>query len=164
MNFILQRLRRGLLHTLPPFIFFFTIFYLLNVTWGLMLKEEGISKFSFSTVLVASIIVAKVFIIIDNLPFTNTFSSKPLIYQTLWKAFLYGTGTFIIRFLDYLIPFLWSSKSFTAGFGYFIAEVNWTRFWTIQLWFYLLLFVFVFSREVVVAIGPIKFRKMFLGR
>ena len=164
MSPLFERIKGRLYRPVPVFLFFFITFYLLNVTWGLMLKEEGISPFSFWTVLLGAVIVAKVFIVIDSLPFANAFSDKPLIYQTLWKSMLYGTGTLTIRFLDYLIPFLWSSKSFSEGFDLFIAEVNWTRFWTIQTWFYLLLFIFIVARDVVEAIGPAKIKKLFLGR
>jgi hypothetical protein len=122
--------KKEVLQLLPPFIFFFLFFNLLNTTENLMGKREGLKAFSFLTVLIASAIVAKVFLTLEFLPLVNAFLYRPLIYNVIWKTFLCGILSLIIRILD-SSGYLFLNNT-NIEHQSFIMSINWTQFWTIQ--------------------------------
>lgn len=155
--------KREFFHVLPAFIFFFVSFNLINIVEGMILRQEGIPPYTLLTVFVASLVVAKVLLIVDHLPFINPFRKFPLIYNTLWKVFLYGTTIILFRFIDRYVHFLWAHPSEAANLHTFLANIHWVMFWVVTIWYELLFFVFVVSRELITALGPAKVRRLFFG-
>jgi len=160
MKRLVEWVKRECFHVIPAFLFFFISFYLVNLTEDLLLRAEGIKLYGFVTVLLAAAIVAKVILVVDHLPFIKAFSSRPFIWNTLWKTGVYGIGTLIFRFFERLMPFLFKGE----GYERFLHEVHWPVFWAIQIWYLMLFFVFVFGYKLVEVIGPKKVRKMFFGK
>jgi hypothetical protein len=70
---------------LPPTIFFFIAFSLILATKHLMLSEYGIPWTGFGKSVIGILLVGKVVLIVDKLPFVNRFPEKPLIYNTILK-------------------------------------------------------------------------------
>lgn len=161
---ILKNLKGEIRKIIPVVIYFFLAFSLFNLTFGMWLKDLGLRIWSLTGIIVASLIVGKVMLIVDNIPFLNIFSGKPLIYSTLWKCFVYTFVSFIIRLLEHLIPLVKEYKDFQAAWGHLLGGVLWPRFWTIQIWFFLLFFIFIVNQELIKGIGWERIRKMFFGR
>lgn len=143
-----MKIGREIVRLIPIFLFFFAAFSLINMTQGLMMKEEGGSPFSMGQVVLIAVVVAKVFIIIDHLPFIDAFSKKPLICKVLWKTSLYSVAALSIRLI---------ARHFHE------QHIPWEQFWAIQIWFLVLFFLFVAFRELRIAVGTAKVRKMFFG-
>lgn len=146
-------MKKNLLHILPAFFFFFIAFSLINFTQGLMLKQDGIESFSYVAIFFAALVVAKVLILVDHFPVFNLFIEKPLIYNIFWKTFLYTIASIFVRFIlrfhtiiDY--PYLLGSVYS------FRQTINLTIFWTVQIWYLLLFFIFAFCREFFEHYGP----------
>jgi len=161
---MLQWIKKEIIHVFPAFLFFYLSFSLINVTEGFMFKKAGIGPFSFTTILIASAVVAKVLVVIDHLPFINAFPNKPLIFNVIWKTMLYLASSFCFRFLIRLFPFFWTTNSLITDYNNFLMDMNWRLFMAIQSWYVILFFVFVTFRELALIIGSTKVRRIFFGR
>jgi hypothetical protein len=153
-------LKKEIIRVFPAFLFFFISFNLINITEGFIFQEAGIGRFSFLTILIASALVAKVLVVIDNLPFINVFPNKPLVYNIIWKTMLYGVVTGIVRLLIRLVPFLSKDDSIES----FFQDTNWSLFFAILSWYFILYFVFVTFRDFAETVGFAKVRRIFFGK
>jgi hypothetical protein len=148
---------------LPPTIFFFIAFHILVFLRALMLRQYGIQLSSVAGATVGALVVAKVVLIADALPFVNRFPEKPLIYNVAWKTGIYVVAALIVHYLEHLIPVWWRLGSVAAANRQLLDEVVWPHFWAIQLWLLVLLFVYCSLRELVRAIGPREVKRLFFG-
>lgn len=96
---LLKTLKHEFLLVLPPTIFFLVAFTLILATQRLILRQYGIPLTGFSAAVIGALLVGKVVLIVDNLPFVNKFPDKPLLYNTLWKTFIYFTAALLVRYL-----------------------------------------------------------------
>lgn len=160
---ILRAIKRELLEVIPPAIFFFVAFNVITFTKGLMLEQYGIKFSGFVAATVGALIVAKVVLIADRIPFINKYPDKPLIYNVVWKTGIYVAVALVVRFLEYLIPLWWQYRSLILATEHLWGEIIWAHFWVIQIWLVCLFFVYVSFREFARAVGEARFFKMFLG-
>lgn len=149
----IDQLRKEISQVFASFLFFFTTFNLINLTEGLRLEREGILPVGFWTLLLASLVVAKVILIVDHLPFVDLFPNRPLIYNILWKTGLYGLTIFLLRILDRWLPFYLEGPSLEISTASFLQMLNWPAFFAIQIWYLFLFFLFVFLSEISKQIG-----------
>jgi hypothetical protein len=163
MQKILSAIKRELLEIIPPTFFFFVAFNVLTYTKKLMLEQYGIEFSGFVTATVGALIVAKVVLLADRIPFINKYPDKPLIYNAAWKTAIYVLVTLVVRFLEYLIPHWWKYRSLSVAMDHLWNETIWPHFWAIQIWLVCLFFVYVSFREFARAVGEERFFKMFLG-
>lgn len=157
-------IRDQILHVLPVFIFFLIAFTAINYTVSYLLLRAGISPISFLNIVIAAALIAKIVLVIDNLPWIDLFPKKPLIYNTLWKTFVYWTLTLIIRLILRFFPYLFNHTSFENEMNNFAKHFDWRLFSSVQSFYLMLIFVFVTARELTLIIGPLKIRKIFFGR
>lgn len=149
---------------LPAFIFFALAFNVIVITDALTTEEYGIRPFHMVGAIVLALIVAKTLLLANLLPFIDAFPEKPLIYNTLWKTFIYTVFAVIILYIEHLIRFSSKYGSVAAGNQQLIREVDWPRFWAVIIWLATLLFVFTASLELSRKLGPGKLRQMFFGK
>ena len=149
---------------LPIWLFFLGAFGLLRLTQSVILAQYGIQGPQASFVVIGSIIVAKVFLIMEKFHFIERFREKAVIYNSLWKTWVYFVGCLVFQFLDGMIRLMRAGNSLkVAGAGRF-REMAGPRFWIIQLWLILLLLAFSSARELIRALGKERFLAMFFGR
>ena len=141
MQKILRTIKRELLEVVPPMIFFFVAFNVITYTKKLMLEEYRIEFSGFVTAAVGALIVGKVVLIVDRIPFINKYPDKPLIYNVVWKTVIYIFVTFIVRFLEFLIPLWWKYRDLDIAVEHLLDETIWPHFWAIQIWLFCLFFV-----------------------
>src|SRR5262249_47668982 len=110
-----------------------------------------------------SLVMAKVVILSDLLAITHAFSKKPLIYNTVWKSFIYVTMSFVVRFLERFVPLAFEEKSLGLAFSKVLADYSKVIFWASEAWLCILFIIFVAGRELVTAIGKEKIKKLFFG-
>jgi hypothetical protein len=149
---------------IPPTIFFFIAFNLLAFTNALNLKQYGISLSTFAIATLGALVVGKVVLITDKLPFINQFPDKPLIYNVVWKTIIYALAAFLIRYLERLIHFLFQYGSLSSANRHLFEEVVWPHFWAIQIWLLVLLFLYCGLRELIRVVGRHTVVEMFFGR
>lgn len=148
---------------LPPTIFFFVAFLLIIATQRLIMREYHIPLAGFGGALIGALIVGKVVLIVDKLPFVNKFPERPLIYNTLWKTMIYFCSALLVRYIEHIIPLVRQAGSLAEANRRLLEEIVWPHFWLVQMWLLVLFFVFCALRELVRAIGKEKVVVMFIG-
>jgi len=157
-------LKKEFFHILPAVLYFFIAFNIFYMTFGWIFRALGLPFISYIRTVIGALIIGKVMLVADKLPFLNIFSRRPLIYSTAWKTSIYFLFTFLFRMLEHLVPFVVKYKDLDVAWRHLIDEIWWPRFWTVQIWLAVLLLLFVVSQEVIKAVGREKIREMFFGR
>lgn len=163
MSDIISRIQHELLAVIPPAVFFFISFQLIAFTHALMLEEYGIRVSTFVTATIAALVVAKVVLIIDLMPFVNRFPEKPLMYNVVWKTVLYLIASLAARYIEHLIPFIRQHKGLAPANRHLLVEVVWPHFWAVQLWLLVLFFVYCALRELIRVLGRDRVLSIFFG-
>ena len=163
MSKILKMLKHEFLELLPPTIFFLIAFTLLMATQRLIQREYGLPLAGFGMAVIGALMVGKVVLIADHLPFVNKFPDKPLLYNVVWKTFIYIIAAILVRYAEHLIPLLGEHESFMAANRYLLEHVVWPHILMIQMWLSVLFFIFCAMRELVRVIGREKVIQMFIG-
>jgi hypothetical protein len=161
---ILKHLQHEIMSMLPAVAFFFVAFNLIVLTDTLTTESYGIRVFSFLAATGLAIVVGKVMLLVNFLPFVNAFRTRPLIYNTIWRAALYTVASLVVRYLEMLIRLTWKLGSLTAANRHIIADMNWPRFWAVQIWLAALFLVFAALQEITRAMGAGRLRALFFGR
>lgn len=161
MNKVFTWIRKETRRVLPAVIYFFVAFNLFRLTFGQMFAHLGLQPARFGATIIAAIIVGKVMVIVDNIPFFNLFSDKPRIYNAAWRVSIYFFVSLLIRVIDHLTPYLIKLKHIGVAVDRLLADMWWAKFWTIQVWYFILLGLFVFFQELVKALGKDKLREIF---
>ncbi|MDD5137113.1 MAG: hypothetical protein PHX20_00360 [Candidatus Omnitrophica bacterium] len=147
----------------PAVLYFFCAINLFNLTFGWMMESEGIRLMTFPRIIISSLIIGKVMLIADAMPFLNIFSSKPLIYNTLWKTSIYSFFGFLFLAAEKLVPFFFK-YSMGIAWQRMVNDTPWPRFCTAQIWLTILFLLFVVFRELHIALGKDKLRQIFFGK
>ena len=163
MNQLGQRIKKEVREVLPPTLFFLIAFHILTLFRSLMLRQHGIEISAVAGATVAALVVAKVVLLADLLPFVNRFPEKPLIYSVVRKTAIYVLAALVVHYLEHLVPLWWRARDLAAANRQLLNEIVWPHFWAIQLWLLVLLFVYCAVRELVRALGADKVRRMYFG-
>lgn len=163
MNSILSRVKHELGEVIPPAVFFFVAFQLIAFTRALMLEEYGIRTSTFVAATIGALIVAKVVLIVDLVPFVNQFPEKPLIYNVLWKTGIYLVAALLVRYIEHLIPFVREHGDLALANRHLLDEVVWPHFWFVQIWLLVLFFLYCTMRELIRVLGRERVRAIFFG-
>ncbi len=153
MSKFLTRAKEEFFEVLPTTIFFFFAFHVIALTNALMLREHGIDIANQAAATIGALLVAKVVLVADKLPWINKFPNKPLIYNVAWKTLIYVGGTLVVRFAEHLLPYLLDHEPLDIAIRHHLSEVVWSHFWAIQIWLLVLFLVYSAGRELVRALG-----------
>jgi hypothetical protein len=164
MRRLLRWLKNEILEMLPSVLFFLVVFNLMRWMETLFVEGSNVTLGTVANASIAALIIGKALLVVDLFPVVKAFKSRPLIYNTLWKTVLYSFGAFLFRVGEELIPLAMEARSLSAGYERFLAEVHWPRFWAIQAFLTMMLFIFVATREFVGAVGTDRARRIFFGR
>jgi hypothetical protein len=163
MSNIIQRLKPKILGAIPTVVFFFIVFQLLAFTRSLILKGYGIQASTFLKATIAALIVGKVVLLTDLLPMINRFPNKPLIYNIVWKTFIYMVAAVLVRYVEHLIPLIREYKNLIVANSHLLDEVVWPHFWLVQLWLLVCFFMYCTISELGRILGREQLRSMFFG-
>src|SRR5262245_10403989 len=162
MPAITHRLAHEIRNYIPPALFFLAAFELLALSKALMLKEYGIHATMFLSAAIGGLVVAKVVLILDHVPLVNR-PDKPLIYNVLWKTFLYATAVVAMRFLEHLVHAWIRTGSVIEANRVMMAEVVWPHIIVMQMWVGLVLLTSCTLRELTRALGRERVRALFFS-
>jgi hypothetical protein len=163
MNKIYQWLKKEFLGVIPAAVFFFIAFQLLALTRALILRQYDIEIWDFFAAAVGALIVAKVIMVVDLLPFVNRFPDKPLVYNVTWKATIYFVAACFARYVEHLVFFVREYGNLAAANRHLFDDIIWSRFWIVQIWLLVLLLIYCVMKELVRVVGADRVREVFLG-
>lgn len=164
MSKILTSAKKEFLEVLPTTIFFFFAFHVIALTNTLMLRQHGIDIANQATATIGALLVGKVILVADKLPWINRFPNKPLIYNVAWKTLIYFGCTFMVRFVEHLFPFLLDHQNLGTAIHHLLNEIVWPHFWAIQVWLLVSFLVYSAGRELVRTLGSERVVNMFFRR
>ena len=145
-HFFLHEFRQ----VLPPTIFFFVGFNLILLTKRLILAEYLIQFTGFALATMSALIVGKVVLVADKLPFLRRFDYAPLAVPILFKTVIYTLLVFVARLLEAFVHYVIDGGA--VGQGAFIAhelgKFTWHQFIAAQLWIFALFLVYVTASEL----------------
>jgi hypothetical protein len=163
MTKIWPRVKHEFREVLPPTIFFLITFHIVLLDRALMLREYGLHLSSMAVAAVMALLVAKVVLVADMLPFINRFPDQPLIYNVVWKTVIYVAASLVVHYLEHLTPLWWHAGSVTEGNRDLWHEIVWPHFWAIQLWLTVLIFVYCAARELIRVLGRERIVRIYFG-
>jgi len=163
MSRIVARLKHEFGEVIFPTVFFFMTFQLIAYTRDLYLEQHGIHVTTVAAAAIAALVVAKIIVVVDHLPFMNRFPDKPLIYNILWKTCIYVLATLVVRYVENIFPFLMETHDFVQANHQLLEAIIWPRFWATQIWLSVLFLIYVALRELVGALGRERVFHMFFG-
>jgi hypothetical protein len=92
----------------------------------------------------------------------NQFPGKPLLYNIAWKISIYFLATFVVRYIEHVVPLLREYGEFMGANRQLLAKVVWSHIWIIQMWLAVLFFLYCSLRGLVLVIGREKVIRIFL--
>lgn len=161
MSTLVGKIKHEIIKALPPTIFFFVILHIVALIRALMVRGTGISLPSSASVLLASLILGKSVLVADMLPFINRFPDKPLIWNVSWKTLMYAVVALIVHFLERLYDYWKEAPNIIAANHDLWTEINWPRFWAIQILLVTLIFNYCVIAELARAFGRDRLKRIF---
>ena len=156
---------RAFTHTLPVFLFFLFFFTVINETEALLFEKMGITPFHFAEIVIAAALIAKIVLVVDHLSVVGIFKKRPLAYSILWKTAIYWILLLIVRLMIRLVPFFFSASEGVQGdIQAFYDQMTWNIFFSVGIYYLMLLFIFVTFQELTIKIGAQKMRQLFFGK
>jgi hypothetical protein len=164
------RLRSILVHEfhklLPPTIFFFVGFNLILFSKRLLLADYLIQFSGFLLATTAALVVGKVVLIADTMPFLRRFDRAPLAQPILFKTVVYSILVSVVRLLEAFVHYLIQGGG--VGDGGFLDELlgsfSWDHFIVTQMWILVLFLVYVTASEINGLIGDGELFKILFTR
>lgn len=163
MSGLSTKLKHEIVEAIPPAIFFFIAFQVIAFTHALNQGETGVALSTFISATIAALVVAKVVLIVDLVPFVNQFPNKPLIYNVAWKTTIYVVAALVVRILEELIPLIGPAGGVGAALDQLLEEVVWHHFWAIHILLVTLFAFYCSLREIGRILGRRELLRMFFG-
>jgi hypothetical protein len=134
---------------LPPTIFFCIGFNLIVLTTNLLLADYGASFSSFVLATAGALVVGKAVLVANAMRALRLYDRAPLIRPILFKTVFYWVIVFIARLLEHWIRYMFVEHHALGVFlPHMVATFNWHRFVAIQLWIFVLFFIYVTVAEL----------------
>jgi hypothetical protein len=164
MSNAFTRLKEEIRKVLGVALFFSTGFILIVLADRLITRGSGIEPISFVRAVVGGLIVAKVLLITDLLPFVHAFPEKPIAHNILWKSSIYIAASLVFRYLEPLIKSLFRGLGLAASHHSAVSELMLPRTWATEIWLAMLLVAYVTVQELGRVLGKDKLKLLFFGR
>jgi hypothetical protein len=164
MTHAVTKVREEMGRLVPAVLFFFAAFNLIVLTENLTTEEYGVRMFRFAGAAVAALLIGKVVLLVDYLPFARAFGDRPLIYPTLWRTGIYVLAAVLFVYLEHVIPLLFRYASVAGAHRHLLEEIIWPRLAAILMWLTVLFFLFAATQQLSRAVGQHQLRRLFFGR
>jgi hypothetical protein len=164
MSGVVDKAKEELRRILVVAVFFSAGFCLIHVSNRLLTEGTHVQIANLARAIFGGLIVAKVLMSVDLLPFVHAFPGKPLAHNIVWKSSLYIAGGVIFLYFE---PFM---KNVLKGAGLFAShsrawqELMLPRTWATVIWVAMLMAVFVTLKELSRVIGKNELKHMVFGR
>jgi hypothetical protein len=157
-------LAKEFMHALPAVVFFAVGFNLILFSMNLVLAAYFIHFASFMLATGAALIVGKVVLVADKMPFLRRFDTAPLIRPIIFKSVVYTALVFVARVIEDFIKY-WIDEGHAVGFGAFaVHHFSWYRFSFVQLWIFVLFLIYTTGAELNALFGQGELYKLMFVR
>src|SRR5215469_3164706 len=150
----------------PPTLFFFIGFNLILLTKRLILEQYLVQYFGFLIATTGALIVGKVVLVANAMPFLRQFDRRPLAYPILFKTVVLTFFVFVARLLEAVIDYLVHKGVLGGGalIEHLLDTFSWPRFIATQLWIFVLFLLYVTTSELSELLGHGELYKIFFQR
>lgn len=163
MTRIAKRIKEEVISIIPAVIYFAIVFNIIYFAYGLTLKPGAIRYFNHWTITLGALIVGKVMLIANNFPWINAFPNKPLIYNIVWKFFIYGSFVILFWTSENFVEHWYQTDSAVIAYDKLEFAVKNGLFWSNLILLLMVFLYFIVFSELVAAIGKDKVKKMMWG-
>jgi len=153
-------MKEEILRVIPAVIFFGIALNLIYFTVGLALRPDDTRYFSYLTVTVTALVVGKVLLLVNALPFINAFPQKPLIYNIVWKFCIFSVTIFLLEVLHSFLHLWLKTSDATFAWEHLGHELLSPLFWATALCLFLVFGVYITFSELTRVIGIDKMKKI----
>lgn len=160
MGKVTATIKREFLEILPAMIFFALLFNIVAYTRALMLEQYSISLAVSASATILALVVAKVILVVDLFSFVDRFRDKPVIYNVLWRTFLYSLVALFIEYLEEFIPSIWADHDIVAANRAVFEEFAWQKFAAVHIWLTLGIFMYCAGTEIAGSLGKKRFHEL----
>lgn len=164
MHLVLDWLKKEFREFLGAAVFFAVAFCLLVLANRLLVTGSNIEIVGFARAIVGGLIVAKVLISLDLLPFVDAFPGKPLVYNIIWKTPIYFAGVLVFRYIEPLLTSLFAGAGGATAHHHAVQGFTQPAFWATEIWIAVFLVIFVTMQELTRVLGKGRVRLIFFGR
>lgn len=164
MRLVLDWLKKESRGFLGAAVFFAVAFCLVVLANRLLVRGSNIEIVGFARAIVGGLIVAKVLISVNLLPFVDAFPGKPLVYNIIWKTPIYFVGILAFRYIEPLITSLVAGAGGATAHQHAVEGFTQPAFWATEIWIAVFLVIFVTMQEMTRVLGKEKVRLIFFGR
>lgn len=159
---LFKKIEAEAIEAIPSFIYFAICFNLIHFI-GILSRQPGdIRYYTFIGVMVLALVVAKTIVIANFFPFINAFPNKPLIYNIVWKLFIYNLFLLLVRLLDIFVH-MTIHHGYDSAMAKLVYEISLPMFWASELCVVFVFLGFVTMNEFVRVLGKAKVIKMVFG-
>lgn len=159
---IIRKIKEEIIHALPAIIYFLIALSVIYFCIGLSLPPGEERYFSYPMILLGALLLGKVIVIVNVLPFVNLFPKKPLIYNITWKFILYAFFVFLAWVGDSFFHLIYQYDQFDLAYYAIKAELLSPVFLATLVWLLLIFLVYVFLSEYMRVLGFKKVIRMLL--
>lgn len=138
-----QFVRREFLEILPVMIFFFISFQLIAFSKHLVLTQEGVVYDGFIAATLGALVIAKVVLVVDELPIMRLYRGRPLYRPILYRTVFYTLCVLVVRMIEIIVRNAIHKGNFVGGIEAAWAGIVWAHFTYIQIWIFVLFLVYV---------------------
>jgi len=156
-------LKKEIRLTLPAIIYFMLAFNFIHFTMNLVRSPFDHHYTSYLSMSIDALIMGKVIIISNSLPFINAFPRKPLIYNISWKFMIYAVFVFLLWSIDSMLHLMKHYNIFNIAWNQFLHSLTTPIFMASILWVWVLLAVYVTCDEILTAVGKKKIMQLLFG-
>lgn len=156
-------IKNEVIHVLPAVIYFCVVLNLIFYVTGLSLPPGTVRYFSYFSITLFSLVLGKVMIIANTLPFIHLFPNKPLIYSILWKVFVYDMLVVLVWMGDTFLNLYFHYQTAALAFDVLKIELLSPLFLSSLIWLLLFFIIFVFFSEIIRVIGREKMHTIMFG-
>jgi hypothetical protein len=145
-------------------VFFSAGFCLIHLSNRLLTEGSHVQIATLTRAIFGGLIVAKVLLIVDILPFVDAFPGRPLMRNIVWKSSLYIGAGVIFLYIEPLVKNLFRGIGLRASYSQAWQELMLPHTWANVIWLAMLMAVFVTLMELSRVIGKDQVKYMFFGR
>lgn len=149
VSLLFKRFMKEVIQVIPAIIYFLIAFHYIYFTTGFMLHHGEHRYFTPFSVTIFALIVGKVILLVNVFPFVNAFPKKPLIYNIVWKFFLYSLCCLVFWLIETTIHLFTKFNSFHVIPSYIQRDIQSPLFLSAELWLSMTFLIFVIASEFI---------------